>query len=55
MFGTSDINVLVLYIVYQNISFTVLFKMMQKFSDESKSERIEVMKRFIELFGIDTI
>jgi hypothetical protein len=54
-FGTSNINVLVLAIVYQGISFPVLFTMMPKFGNSSISERIELVQRYIELFGIDTI
>ncbi len=54
-FGTSDINVLVLAIVYQGFAFPILFKMMPKFGNSSTAERIELMQRYIELFGIDTI
>jgi len=54
-FGTSDINVLTLAIVYQGIAFPVLFKMMPKFGDSSTGERVELLQLYIELFGIDTI
>jgi hypothetical protein len=54
-FGTTNINVLVLAIVYQGVAFPVLFKMMPKFGNSSTGERIELIQRYIELFGIDTI
>ena len=54
-FGSSNINVLALAIVYQGVAFPVLFKMMPKFGNSSTSERIGLMQRYIEMFGIDTI
>jgi hypothetical protein len=54
-FGTTDINILVLAIVYQGVAFPVLFKMMPKFGNSSTNERIELMQRFIDLFGIQSI
>ena len=54
-FGTTNINVLVLAIVYQGVAFPILFKMMPKFGNSSTGERIELMQRYIELFGINTI
>ena len=54
-FGTTNINVLVLAVVYQGVAFPILFKMMPKFGNSSTGERIELMQRYIELFGINTI
>jgi hypothetical protein len=54
-FGSSNINALVLAIVYQGVAFPILFKMMPKFGNSSTAERIEVMQRFIDLFGIESI
>jgi len=54
-FGTTNINILVLAVVYQGVAFPVLFRMMPKFGNSSTLERIELMQRYIELFGIDTI
>jgi hypothetical protein len=54
-FGTSNINVLVLAIVYQGVAFPILFKMMPKFGNSSTRERIDLIQRYIELFKIDTI
>jgi hypothetical protein len=54
-FGTANISVLVLAVVYQGIAFPVLFTMMPKFGNSSTSERVELLQRYIDLFCIDTI
>ncbi len=54
-FGTSNINILVLAVVYQGVAFPVLFTMMPKFGNSSTNERIELMQRYIDLFGCDSI
>jgi hypothetical protein len=54
-FGTTDINILVLAVVYQGVAFPILYKMMPKFGNSSTRERIELMESFIELFGVDSI
>jgi len=54
-FGTTNINVLVHAIVYQGVAFPVLFTMMPKFGNSSTSERIELIQRYIDLLGIQSI
>ncbi len=54
-FGSANINVLVIAIVYQGVAFPVLFTMMPKFGNSSTNERIELMNRYIGLFGIESI
>jgi hypothetical protein len=54
-FGSANINILVLAVVYQGVAFPIMFTMMPKFGNSSTSERIELMQRYINLFGIDTI
>jgi hypothetical protein len=54
-FGTTNINVLVLAIVYHGVAFPFIFTMMPKFGNSSTEERIELMQRYINLFGADTI
>jgi len=54
-FGTVNINILVLAIVYDGIAFPIMFKMMPKFGNSSTAERIELMEKYIALFGIDSI
>jgi len=54
-FGSSNINILVIAIVYQGVAFPVLFKMMPKFGNSSTAERIGLMQRYIDLFGTASI
>ena len=54
-FGTTDINILTLAIVYDGVAFPIMFKMMPKFGNSSTNERIDLMERFIVLFGLDSI
>lgn len=54
-FGDKNINILVLGVVYQGVAFPVLFSTMNKFGNSSTAERINLMERYIRLFGIDSI
>lgn len=54
-FGSKNINILVLSIVYQGVSFPILFSMMNKFGNSSTQERIELLERYINLFGFEDI
>jgi len=53
-FGISNINILVIAIVYQGVAFPLLFKLMPKAGNSSTSERIG-LDRYISLFGLETI
>jgi hypothetical protein len=54
-FGTKNINILTLAIVYKGVAFPVLFQIMPKFGNSSMQERIDLMDRFIRLFGSGSI
>jgi hypothetical protein len=54
-FGSKDINILTLGIVYKGVAFPLLFHMMPKFGNSSSRERIDMINRFIQLFGRDSI
>ena len=54
-FGTTNINALVIAVVYQGVAFPVLFKLMPKFGNSSTADRIELLDRYIGLFGVETI
>ncbi len=54
-FGKSNINILVIAIVYQGVAFPLLFKLMPKAGNSSTGERIDLMNRYITLFGLETI
>lgn len=54
-FGKKDINILCLSVIYQGVAFPILYKMLPKFGNSNTSERIHIIQRYIDLFGIDTI
>lgn len=54
-FGESNINILVIGVVYQGVAFPLLFKMMNKFGNSNTQERIEILERYNNLFGFETI
>ena len=54
-FGESNINILVIGIVYQGVAFPLLFKMMDKFGNSNTEERKEILDRYDNLFGFQTI
>lgn len=54
-FGDVNINALVLSIAYDHMSFPILFRLLPKRGDSNFKERINIMERFIRLFGLDSI
>ena len=50
-FGAKNINILTLGIVYKGVAFPILFNIMPKFGNSCMQERIDIMDRFIRLFG----
>lgn len=54
-FGKTDINILMLGIVYHGVAFPLLFSMLNKRGNSNSQERIELINRFIGLFGKDVI
>jgi hypothetical protein len=54
-FGGTDINVLTLAIVYQGVAFPLLILMLPKKGNSNTQERIEMINRYIRLFGCQTI
>ena len=54
-FGKTNINVLVLAIAYKGTAFPVLWKFLPKRGNSNTKERIELMERFIALFGVEKI
>ncbi|MDR2910010.1 MAG: IS4 family transposase [Bacteroidales bacterium] len=54
-FGTTDTNDLVLGITYEGVAFPVLFRLLPKCGNSNTAERIEIINRFIKLFGKDSI
>jgi len=54
-FGQTNINILVLAIVYKGVAFPILFKLIPKRGNSHTKERIEIVNRFIRLFGKESI
>lgn len=54
-FGSTNINALVISIIYDGVSFPLLFKLMDKRGNSHTKERIDIMERYIRLFGKNTI
>lgn len=54
-FGQTNINIFMLGIVYKGVAFPLLFTMLDKQGNSNSSERIELVNKFIRLFGKDVI
>lgn len=54
-FGSLDINVLVIGVVYQGVAFPLLYSLLPKAGNSNTKERIKLMDRFIDLFGLGSI
>jgi len=54
-FGKTNINIFMLGIVYKDVAFPLLFKMLDKQGNSNVEERIELVNRFTALFGKDCI
>ncbi len=53
--GQTNVNILVIAIVYDGVAFPVLFKMMDKFGNSNCNERVEILEKYRSLFGFETI
>jgi hypothetical protein len=54
-FGETNINILALAIVYKGIAFPILISMLDKRGNSDTRERIEIIDRYIRLFGQETV
>jgi hypothetical protein len=54
-YGQTDINIFMLGIVYKGVAFPLLFTMLEKRGNSNIQERIDLVERFIRLFGKDCI
>jgi hypothetical protein len=54
-FGRTDINIFMLGVTYKGVAFPLLFTMLDKRGNSNSQERINLVNRFIELFGTDCI
>ncbi len=54
-FGNSNINIFMLGVCYKGIAFPIIFSMLKKRGNSNQQERIDLITRFINLFGKDCI
>lgn len=54
-FGTKNINILMLGVSYKNVALPLMFKMLDKRGNSDMTERIELIKQYIEWFGKENI
>lgn len=54
-FGQTNINILTIGIAYQGLAFPLIYMLLPKQGNSSTQERIELMNRYIHLFGKETI
>lgn len=54
-FGQANINIFMLGVVYKGVAFPLLFTMLNKRGNSNSQERIDLVNRFIRLFGKEVI
>ena len=54
-FGQVNINLLILGIAYKGIAFPVLWLFLSKQGNSNTAERIELLERFLGIFGLSKI
>ena len=54
-FGEKNINILMLGVSYKNVAIPLIFIMLNKRGNSDTKERIYLLNKYIEWFGIDTI
>jgi hypothetical protein len=54
-FGAVNINVLMLAVVYKGLAFPLMISMLDKRGNSDTKERIDILNRYMSLFGKDTI
>jgi len=54
-FGEKNINILMLGVRYKNVTFPLMFKMLDKRGNSNTQERIDLTQKHIDWFGKETI
>jgi hypothetical protein len=54
-FGSKNINILMLAVVHDGVAYSLMFSMLDKKGNSNTDERINLINRYIRLFGKDTI
>ena len=50
-FGKTNINIFMLSVCYEGMAFPLLWQLLPKKGNSNSKERIELIQRFVELFG----
>lgn len=54
-FGETNINIFMLGVVYKGVAFPLLFSMLDKRGNSNCQERIDLVNRFIKIFGKESV
>lgn len=54
-FGKTDINIFMLAVVHDGVAYPLLFSMLPKRGTSNTQERIDLLQRYINLFGTESI
>jgi hypothetical protein len=54
-FGAININILIIAITCQGVAFPLLYTLLPKAGNSNTQERIDLLERYIQLFGKETI
>lgn len=54
-FGSKNINILMLGVSYKNVAFPLMFKMLNKRGNSDTDERINLINKYIDCFGKESI
>lgn len=54
-FGKTDINILMIVVIYKEIAFPLCWMALEKFGNSSSSERITLLEKAVKILGKDSI
>ena len=54
-FGSTDINIFMLAVVHDGVAYPLLFSILPKKGTSNTKERIELVQRYVRLFGAESI
>lgn len=54
-FGEKNINILMLGVSYKNVAFPLMFSMLNKRGNSNMQERMDLIKKYLDWFGQDTV
>jgi len=54
-FGNTDINIFMLAVVHDGVAYPLLLSMLPKKGNSNSQERIDLVQRYVNLFGSDNI